>query len=223
MDRCHVREHGSVLAAGEKRLLIAIAARLPSWINSDQLTLLAFAAMLAAGASFAALQSWTWSAPAFVAALAVNWFGDSLDGTLARVRDRQRPRYGYYVDHVLDLAGTSALVAGMAASGSMTPSVAFVALAAYFAVAAESYLAAHTVGVFRIAFGGVGPTELRILLAIGAVAIAGNPWCDIAGRRLLILDVGGAIAAAGMAGAFVVSAARNGRALYRAEPLAAER
>jgi phosphatidylglycerophosphate synthase len=221
MDQTHIREHRSVLAAAEKRLLIAIARRLPRWINSDHLTALALLSMIAAGLAFAAIASAAWGAPLLVAALAVNWFGDSLDGTLARVRDQQRPRYGYYVDHVVDLAGTAALVAGMGASGVMTPAIALVVVAAYFLVCAESYLATHAVGVFRISFAGVGPTELRILLAMGAVAVARDPWSEIAGRRMLLLDVGGVVAAVGLCSAFLASAFRNGRALYRAEPLPA--
>jgi phosphatidylglycerophosphate synthase len=111
----HTREHRSVLASAEKQLLIAIAGRLPAWISSDHLTLLGLLAMPAAALAFAAIPAAPWSAALFALALAVNWFGDSLDGTLARVRLQPRPRYGYYVDHVIDLAGTAFLVGGMAA------------------------------------------------------------------------------------------------------------
>jgi archaetidylinositol phosphate synthase len=215
----HVREHRSVLADAEKRLLIRIARRLPLWINSDHLTFLALISMVVAGVAFAGIRTTAWSAVGFVAALAANWFGDSLDGTVARVRNHQRPRYGYYVDHVVDLGGTSALVGGMAASGMMTPAIAIAVLAAYFLVSAESYLATHTVGVFRISFAGVGPTELRILLAIGAIVVAFHPWASIAGRQFLLLDVGGSVAIVGLIAAFITSAIRNARALYVAEPL----
>ena len=129
------------IAAAEKRLLVAIATRLPRFVTSDHLTLLGLAAMPAAGVAFARIPAEPWSAALFALALAVNWFGDSLDGTLARVRKQQRPRYGYYVDHVIDLAGTAALVGGMAASGLMHTSIALALLATYFAVSAESFLA----------------------------------------------------------------------------------
>jgi archaetidylinositol phosphate synthase len=215
----HIREHRSFLAGFEKRLLIRIARRLPLGINSDHLTVLALIAMVAAGVAFAGLGTTAWSAVWFVVALAANWLGDSLDGTVARVRNHQRPRYGYYVDHVVDLAGTAALVGGMAASGMMTPAIAIGVLAAYFLASAESYLATHTVGVFRISFAGVGPTELRILLAIGGIVVAFDPWATIAGRQLLLLDVGGGVAIVGLCAAFVASAIRNTRALYAAEPL----
>jgi phosphatidylglycerophosphate synthase len=215
----HVREHRSVLARAEKRLLIHIATRLPAALTSDHLTALALVAMVIAGVSFATIHATAWGAGLFVVALAVNWFGDSLDGTVARVRDQQRPRYGYYVDHVVDLAGTAALVAGMAASGLMSPAVAIALLAAYCLVSAESYLATHSLGVFRISFAGVGPTELRILLAVGAVFVARQPWVTVGGRHMLLFDLGGIIATGGLFVAFVSSSVRNARALYLADPL----
>ena len=215
----HTREHRSVLASAEKQLLIAIAGRLPGWISSDHLTLLGLLAMPAAGLAFAAIPAAPWSAALFAAALAVNWFGDSLDGTLARVRCQPRPRYGYYVDHVIDLAGTAALVGGMAASGLMNPTIAIAVVAAYFLVSAETYLATHSVGIFRLSFAGIGPTELRILLAIGGVFVARHPWVTIAGHHALLLDVGGLVATGGLVIVFVFSAIRNARALYLQEPL----
>src|SRR5215471_1462200 len=171
----HRREHRSVLAGAERRLLIEIAHRLSRRINSDHLTLLGLISMPVAGVAFAFIPATPWAAALFVAALAANWFGDSLDGTVARVRNQQRPRYGYYVDHVIDLAGTAALINGMALSDVMTPSIGFALLAAYFLVAAETFLATHSVGIFRISFAGFGPTELRILLAGGAIKVASSP------------------------------------------------
>ena len=216
----HIREHHSVLAAAEKRALVWLAARMPRWINSDHLTLLGLASMLAAGAAFAAVRVTPWSVVAVIAALAANWFGDSLDGTLARVREQQRPRYGFYVDHVIDLAGTTFLLAGLACSGYMNPPIALALLAAYLLVSAESFLATHAVGVFRISFFGFGPTELRIILAIGAVQMIRKPWVSIAGLPpMRLFDAGGVVAIAGLAIVFVASALRNTRALYRAEPL----
>jgi phosphatidylglycerophosphate synthase len=215
----HTREHRSVLASAEKQLLVTIARRLPPWINSDHLTLLGLLAMPAAGLAFAAIPIMPWSAALFAVALAINWFGDSLDGTLARVRCQPRPRYGYYVDHVIDLAGTAALLAGMAASGLMNPTIAIAVVAAYFLVSAETYLATHSLGIFRLSFAGIGPTELRILLAIGGAFVARHPWVTIAGHHLLLLDVGGVVATGGLVIVFVLSAIRNARALYLQEPL----
>ena len=218
----HTREHKSLLAESERRLLVAVARRLPSSINSDHLTLIGLVSMPIAGVAFAHIADAPWSAALFVLALTANWFGDSLDGTVARVRHQQRPRYGYYVDHVIDLVGTAALFAGIGASGLMHPSIAIAVVAAYFLVAAESYLTTHAAGVFRVSFAGFGPTELRILLAIGAIVAINKPWVDIAGHQARLFDVGGLVAIAGMIVAFAVSSIRNMRALYRAEPLPAK-
>jgi len=215
----HIREHRSLLADAEKRLLIALALRLPPAINSDHLTLIGLLAMPAAGWCFAHIPEAPWSAGAFGLALAANWFGDSLDGTLARVRDQQRPRYGYYVDHVIDLAGAAALFAGIAASGLMQMWIALALAAAFFLVSAESYLATHARGLFRLSFAGFGPTELRLVLAAGAVAAVHKPWVTMFGVHARLFDIGGLVAAVGMVVAFAVAAVTNTRALYLAEPL----
>ena len=215
----HTRDYRSALADAEKRLLIAIAGRLPASIHSDHLTGLALFSMLAAGPAFALIPITPWAAVLFILLLALNWFGDSLDGTVARVRHHQRPRYGFYVDHVVDVVGAAALLTGMAVSGVMTPAIAFALLAAYFMVAAESFLGTYSLGVFRMSFASVGPTELRIILAAGAIKVAMNPWVEIAGEPFRLFDVGGVIAIAGLLLAFVVGAVRNGVALYKAEPL----
>lgn len=216
----HVREHHSVLAAAEERLLVAIARRLPQRITSDHLSLLALASLAIAGMAFAVLHVTAWASLAVVMALLLNWLGDSLDGTVARVRNQQRPRYGYYIDHVIDIAGTACMLAGLAASPLMTPVVAVALLAAYLLVSAEAYLMTHAAGVFRMSFLGFGPTELRIVLAAGVLRAAWNPWLSFGVLgNVRLFDLGGALAIAGLIFAFVVSAIRNGRALYRAEPL----
>ncbi len=214
-----VREHRSLLAAIEKRLLIRIASLLPARINSDHLTALALAAMVMAGAGYA-LTRWDVRAVWIVViALVLNWFGDSLDGTLARVRKVERPRYGFYVDHVLDIVGITILMAGLASSGFMTPLIAMVFLVAYLLVSGEVFLATAVRGIFTMSFAGVGPTELRILLAAGTLALAGDPHVDLGGLgRLRLFDVGGLIAAGGLGVTLVVAVIRNGVALARLEP-----
>jgi phosphatidylglycerophosphate synthase len=216
----HARTCTSITAATEKRLLVWIAERLPLWITSDALSALGLVAMAAAGASFAALRSTPWAAAAVVVSLGANWFGDSLDGTIARVRRQERPRFGYYVDHVIDLAGAAMLMAGLALSGLMHPTIAAAVLAAYLLVSAESYLTTHAAGVFRMSFLGVGPTELRVVLAIGALKAAGSPWVEpFDGTALRLFDIGGVVAFFGLTTAFAAAAVRNTRALHRAEPL----
>jgi phosphatidylglycerophosphate synthase len=216
----HTRINTGILAALEKQLLVWIARRLPAWVNSDHLTLVALIAMAGAGASFWAARSWSPALVLVVVSLAVNWFGDSLDGTLARVRRHERPRYGFYVDHVLDIAGASLLFGGMSLSGFMSPVVALMVLAAYLLVSAEVFLATGVHGRFRLAFFNVGPTELRIILSIGALTLFTHPVVQPFGLGpFLLFDVGGVVAAIGLLAAFVTSATRTTAMLYRAEPL----
>ena len=209
----------SPLAALEKRTLIWLAHRIPSSINSDHLTLLALAAMLGAGLSYWLASITPIGLLLVILCLAVNWFGDSLDGTLARVRQHQRPRYGFYVDHVVDALGSVFLFGGMALSGFMSPLVALGLLIAYMLLSIEVYLAAYSVGTFRITHFKMGPTELRILLAIGNLVLLVHPMATLFGRTFLLFDVGGVVAIAGLFVTFVASAARNIRTLYRAEPI----
>jgi phosphatidylglycerophosphate synthase len=213
------RIHGSLLAATEKRLLIWMAERLPRPINSDHLTALGAAAMAAAGFGYAAAPYWPPALVLVVGFLALNWFGDSLDGTLARVRHHERPRYGFYVDHVLDAVGILFLIGGLFAGGfvSLLPAAAF--LLAYYLLTIEIALATHALGVFRISYWKFGPTELRILLAIGTLQLLDSPWSTIAGHRVLLFDLGTAAGAAGLLATFLVSAVQNTRKLYALEPL----
>jgi phosphatidylglycerophosphate synthase len=189
---------------------------LPSWINSDHLTFTGTAAMLGIGVSF-----WAggWALLMVIPLLAVNWFGDSLDGTLARVRKQERPRYGYYVDHVLDAIGFAALFGGLMLGGHMTLSVGLAFLAAYYLLVAEITMATHPRGRFKMAFMKVGPTELRILLAAGTLQLMRSDFVTLFGHRWLLFDVGGAAAIAGVLMAFVANAVRNAVALYNEERL----
>jgi archaetidylinositol phosphate synthase len=213
----------SVLAPVEKRVLIWLAHRLPAHVNSDHLTALALAAMLAAGLSYWLARVTPVGLLLVVVALGVNWFGDSLDGTLARVRGHQRPRYGFYVDHVVDAVGAVFLLGGLGLSGYMSPFVALALLVAYLLLLVETFLATYTLGTFTMSYVKIGPTELRILLAIGNLVLLVHPMADIFGRQYRLFDVGGAVCAAGMAVTLAVAATRNTRALYVAEPLPAPR
>jgi len=217
----HVREYGGLLAVPEQKALHWLAGNMPPWINSDHLTVLGLGSMLLAGAAYWMAQWNKFALVLVVVALALNWFGDSLDGTLARYRNRQRPRYGYYVDHVIDLAGTAALLGGLAVSGYMNPLIGIGLLAAFAMVEAEVFLATHVHQVFRLSTFRFGPTELRVILAIGTLYLLYNPRVTIAGNGpFLLFDVGGIVAIAGLLAAFVYSGIRNTRSLYRAEPLA---
>lgn len=213
------RVNRSLTAAVEKRALEWMARRAPRWLTSDQLTALGFAAQIGAGACYA-LAAWNrlWLLGACVC-LALNWLGDSMDGTLARVRRRQRPRYGFYVDHVVDVFGSVALMTGMALSGLVHPQVAIAMLIAFLLLASESYLATHTLGCFEMSQGMFGPTEIRILLVMGNVALLRTPDVHLFGHTWRLFDVGGMIATAGMLAMALITTARHTAELYRQEPL----
>ncbi len=213
------RIHGSILAPAEKKTLIRIAERLPLWIHSDHLTFLGFLGMIFTGVSYA-LSAWTPLAPLLATFfLALNWFGDSLDGTLARVRNRQRPRYGFYVDHAVDTIGILFLLAGLAVSGYMSLWVAAGFLIAYYILCIEIYLSAATLGQFKLSFGLLGPTELRILLAIGNFALALAPKVHVFGRDINLFDLGGVPGIAILMILALHSMIRRSVQLYRLEPL----
>jgi archaetidylinositol phosphate synthase len=218
--KLHVREYGGLLATPEKRALLWLVRRTPLWINSDHLTVLGLFSMLAAGVCYWAARWNKFALWLVVLCLALNWLGDSLDGTLARFRNCQRPRYGYYVDHVIDLIGTAALLGGLACSGFMNPLIAVALLSAFALVEAEVFLATHVQQIFRLSCFHVGPTELRIVLAAGTLHLLHSPWVRIAGSGpYLLFDIGGIVSIAGLLSALVYSALRNARALYLAEPL----
>jgi archaetidylinositol phosphate synthase len=213
------RQQLSLLAAVEKKTLIWLAHRMPRWVNSDHLTLLGFVAMFAAGLCYWAAR---WDRRALIGvilALAVNWFGDSLDGTLARVRNRLRPRYGFYVDHVTDAIGTFFLIGGLGLSGYMSLDIALGLLIAYFLLSIEVYLTTYTIGIFHLSFWSFGPTELRLLLCIGNVALFYRPQVVLLGHKLLLFDIGGVVGIAGMALMMLWAAVRHTRQLYQAERL----
>jgi phosphatidylglycerophosphate synthase len=209
-----VRVQESLLARAEKSSLLWLAARIPKWVNSDHLTVLGLLSLIGAGATYA-LARWDrrWLLGGIVF-LALNWFGDSLDGTLARFRNRQRPRYGFYVDHVVDAVGTFFLLGGMAVSGVMSAPVAIGLLIAYLLLMIEVCLATYTIGVFQISFFKMSPTELRIALSVGNLFAWANPVRHLFGRTFLLFDVGGVIGIAGMTLILVFSMMRNTRKLY---------
>ncbi len=213
------RELSSFLSGLEKRALVFMAERMPRAVNSDHLTLLGLLGMLGAGLSFWAAGAEPLALVGVVSCLILNWFGDSLDGTLARVRKHERPKYGYYVDHIVDVFGAFFLLGGLGLSGYMTPWIAASVMVVYLMVVSEIYLAAYAVGTFRIHFLRMGPTELRILFAIGTLYLLYRPVVTVFGTRALLFDVGGACAIVGLAVTLLVSAARNTRTLYLRETI----
>lgn len=214
-DATRVQE--SYMAAAEKRVLLWLAARTPQQIGPDHLTALGMAAQIGAGVCYALSAHSRFALLAVIAFLALNWLGDSLDGTLARARQRLRPRYGFYVDHMVDTFGSLALMGGLALSGYMHPWIAIGLLIAFLMLSIQSYLATHTLGEFRISFWGFGPTELRILLAVGNLALFRWPIVRLFGSRYRLFDIGGSIGLAGMGLMVVAFTIRNTIRLYREE------
>lgn len=213
------REIRGFTAGAEKRLLVWLAARMPGWVTSDILTVLGFLGTLGAGLAY-----WQASnAPGFLhvvnLCLFVNWYGDSLDGTVARYRNAQRPRYGYYVDHIADTFGVAALLGGLAASGLMSVGVAVGLLVAYYLVSIEMYLATHSLGVLKIGQAGIGGTELRLALIALNVAALWMPRFLLFGSEVRLFDLAGVVAIVALVAGTLVSAVKNTITLYRLERL----
>ena len=213
------RINRSLTANAEKKALTWMAERAPAWVTSDGLTALGLLAQLGAGLFYALSRFNEWGLLGVIACLVLNWFGDSMDGTLARVRNQQRPRYGFYVDHMVDIFGATALMCGLGFSGLVHWVVAVAMLIAFLLLSAESYLATYTLSCFQMSQGIFGPTEIRILLIIGNLALLRNPYATVMGHRYLLFDVGGAIAAAAMFAMAIAIAWRHTAELYRQEPL----
>jgi phosphatidylglycerophosphate synthase len=211
------RVQESWVAPGEKRALMWLAVRTPEAVGPDHLTILGLAAQVGAGVCYALAARNRYALLGVIGCLALNWLGDSLDGTLARVRQRQRPRYGFYVDHMVDSFGALALMGGLALSGYMHTGIAIGLLIAFLMLSIQSYLATHALGEFRLSFWRFGPTELRILLAIGNVALFWKPMVHFLGGVYRLFDVGGAIGLAGMGMMVVVFTMQNTMRLYREE------
>ena len=169
------REMSFLLAGPERRLLRWIAARLPhSWMP-DHLTAIGVVGALAVGLGYALSvrhAGWLWLASA---GLVVNWFGDSLDWTLARVRQTERPKYGYYLDHMVDAFTTIAIGAGIGLSPYVALPIALAIVILYLCLSINVYLESAAFGVFDIGYGIFGPTEMRILMVLanaGLFAVA---------------------------------------------------
>jgi archaetidylinositol phosphate synthase len=213
------RINRSLTAGVEKRVLTWMAERTPRWVTSDGLTLLGLLAQIGAGVFYALSRYNDAGLAGVIVCIVLNWFGDSMDGTLARVRNQQRPRYGFYVDHMVDILGATAMMCGLGFSGFLRWQVAMAMLISFLLLSAESYLAAYTLSCFEMSQGMFGPTEIRILLIVGNLALLRSPYATVLGHRVLLFDLGGTIAATVMLGMAVAIAARHTAELYRQEPL----
>ncbi len=210
-----------LLAGPERRVLRWLAARLPGRVMPDHLTALGVVAAVAIAAAYALSNdspAWLWAASVL---LVVHWLGDSLDGTLARVRGIERPRYGYYLDHLVDGIATACIGLGLGFSPHMLLITGAVVVVAYLLLSINVYLETQALGTFDLGYGLVGPTEIRLLL-IGVntlLALGVTPHVTLAGTGLGLLDLVGGGLVVLMALALVVRAARNLRELARREPV----
>jgi archaetidylinositol phosphate synthase len=211
------RELTALTSGVEKRVLVWMAERMPAAVNADHLTLLGLVSMVGAGAAYAAVKIDLRFLHLVNVCLLLNWFGDSLDGTLARVRNRLRPRYGYYVDHLVDAVGALCLLVGLALSGLMHPVLAAAILVVYYLLSIHIYLATHTQGVFKISYGFVGGTELRILLAALNLVVLAAPQLVAGGLTLRVLDVAGSLGLVALLAVTLQAATRTTCELYRQE------
>lgn len=166
----------SILNAAEKKVLVWLAQRMPTWVTSDMLTFVGFlgSCIMATGYALSNLNlNWLWLASF---GLVVNWFGDSLDGSLARVRNAQRKLYGFYIDHNVDVINETIMFIGVGASPLVNMSFAMLALVAYFMLSVFVYINCHLKGEMRLTYGGLGPTEFRIVLIIVNTLFMFVPW-----------------------------------------------
>jgi phosphatidylglycerophosphate synthase len=213
------RVNQSLTAGIERRALKWMAERAPKWLTSDQLTAFGLGAQIAAGVFYAMSRYNHLYLLLVILCLIFNWFGDSMDGTLARVRQQERPRYGFYVDHIIDTFGSVALMCGLGLSGFLHWQTAAAMLVGFLVLSSESYLATYTLAHFQLSQGIFGPTEIRILLIVGNLALLRSPYSTLFGHRMLLFDVGGTIAAIAMFAMAISVAVRHTAQLYRQEPL----
>ncbi len=201
-----------ILAVPEARALDWIARRVPSWLKPDHFTALGVVASLGIAAAYVLSNGdrmWLWAASAL---LVVHWLGDSLDGTLARARKSERPRYGYYLDHLVDAFATAAIGIGLGLSPYMLLAVGLVIVVAYLILSINTYLETQAFGVFALGYGRFGPTEARLVLVAANSLLALGL---IGGGLLNLLGIGLAVA---MIAALVGRAGRNLRRLAELEP-----
>jgi archaetidylinositol phosphate synthase len=168
----HTREPKHLLRCFELWALPRIAAALPNWVLPDHLTLLGIASAAGVGICYALSghsTNYLWAANAL---WMVNWFGDSLDGTLARVRRVERPRYGYYLDHTIDMFAAAFVCIGLGLSPYLLLSVGLALLMAYYLMSINVYLETFVLKTFQFGYEHIGPTEVRVILILGGSALA---------------------------------------------------
>jgi archaetidylinositol phosphate synthase len=219
------REPSFLLAKPEKRLLTWIGGRLPRWVLPDDLTALGVLAALGVCVAYQLSNGsidWLWVASGLLVA---QWFGDSLDGTLARVRGIERPTYGYYIDHLVDAIATAAIGIGVGLSPLMLLSIGTLIVVAYLILSINVYLESFAFGRFSIGYGLIGPTEVRLILIALNTVVALGAGLDfvLVDLELTVFDLIGLAIAATMIVLLLGRAGRNLSELARKEPSAPRR
>ena len=219
------REPNFLLAPFERRFLPWAARRLPRWILPDDMTALGVLAAFGVCAAYQLSNNgrgWLWVASGL---LILQWVGDSLDGTLARVRGIQRPRYGYYLDHMVDAIATAAIGLGLGLSPFMLLSIGALIVVGYLILSINVYLESMAFGRFRLGYGLFGPTEIRAVLILLNTALALDLGLDFRLLKLnmTVLDVIGLAIVVVMLTLLTVRVFGNLRELAQEEPSAPRR
>jgi phosphatidylglycerophosphate synthase len=214
------REKTFLLARHETRVLNWLARRVPRRVTPDHMTILGVVAAFGIAAAYLLSNedpAWLWAASGL---LVVHWLGDSLDGTLARVRRAERPTYGYYLDHLVDAVATAVIGIGLGLSPYMLLATGLAIVVAYLVLSINTYLETQALGVFSLGYGRLGPTEARLgLIAVNTLlALGAGLETTVAGLGVSVLDVAGVGVAVLMLGGLGVRAARNLRTLAEREP-----
>ncbi|HZV57555.1 MAG TPA: CDP-alcohol phosphatidyltransferase family protein [Sphingobium sp.] len=168
-----VRVQRNLLARGERRILTWLCARLPAFVTPDGLTSLGFVGALTIGAGYALSVSdtrWLWLT---MAGYVVQWFGDSLDGSLARFRHIERPNFGYFIDHSTDALANLIFMIGLGISPFVRLDVALFAIASYLLLSIHTFLSVRVVGEMNLTYLAGGPTELRLMLMAMTLCMIG--------------------------------------------------
>lgn len=213
------RIHKSFLAAPEKKLLLWVAKKLPNKINSDHLTVLGFLGMVSCALSYAFSSRHGYMLFAASFFVIINWIGDSLDGTLARIRNQERPRYGFYVDHILDVIGVTCLMYGLVFSNKASFVILSVLLVNFLILSIDSYLYSNATGIFKLSIWKIGPTEIRILLILLNCFCFFYPYVYLLEREILLFDLAAVVLAILTFFMLIFSVSKNIIDLYNLEKL----
>ena len=227
-DKKAVRIQNSILNGAEKKALAWLAERQPKWVVSDMLTLVGIIGALMIGAGFVLCSkniNWLWLS---IAGFVVNWYGDSLDGTLARVRKTQRPLYGYYLDHTVDCFNEAFMFLGLGLSYLMRLDIALMILIVYLFLTVNVSVNAHLKSEFKLTYGKLGPTEFRVIACLLIMCVIFFPCIrefhtsmHFLGREVALtaLDIAGLVILAVLVLIYLVTVIQDARGYAKADPM----